>query len=221
MSDQEPLPGFEDLVSEDEGISYEEAQQLSRDALEEFEQALDDRAECAPLSDPFLELLEQGWDWRKALYIAWAQLPLAVRWPKTQEELAVIMGLRSARTIRKWRERNPGIDLLVKRAMGARAASRVSELTANILTRTYQVGMTHDYKGHKDRRLWLEADGLLKQQVDVTLTSAVSADEMAAMQDQAREQAAEFESARFGEVDLADIERRGDGSAGGDEDDET
>lgn len=221
MADQEPLPGFEDLVSDEEGISYEEAQQLSRDALDEFEQALDDRPECAPLREPFLEMLEQGWGWRKALYIAWAQLPLAVRWPKTQDELAVIMGLRSARTIRKWREKNPGIDLLVKRAMGARAASRVSELTANILTRTYQVGMTHDYKGHKDRRLWLEADGLLQQKVDVTLTSAVSADEMAAMQDRAREEAAEFESERFGEVDLDEFERRVDATMGEDGDGQT
>lgn len=220
MSEQDPLPGFEDLVSEDEEISYEEAQALSRDALEEFEQALDNRPECGPLRDPFLEMLEQGWGWRKALYIAWAQLPLAVRWPRTQDELAVIMGLRSARTIRKWREKNPGIDLLVKRAMGARAAGRVSELTANILSRTYQVGMIHDYKGHKDRRLWLEADGLLKQQVDVTLTSAVSADEMAALQDQAREEAAEFERERFGEVDPDAFERRMDATVGEDGDDE-
>ena len=220
MSEQDPLPGFEDLVSDEEGISYEEAQQISQDALAEFEQALDDRPECGPLRDLFLELLEQGWGWRKALYVAWAQLPLAVRWPRTQEELAIVMGLRSSRTIRKWRERNPGIDLLVKRAMGTRAASRVSELTANILSRTYQVGMLNDYKGHKDRRLWLEADGLLKQQVDVTLTSGVSADEMAALQDRAREEAAQFESERFGQVDLVDVEGRGDGPIDEDKDDE-
>jgi hypothetical protein len=91
MIEQDPLPGFEDLVADEEGISRDEARQLSRDALEEFEQALDDRPECAPLREPFLELLEQGWDWRKALYIAWAQLPLAVRWLKTCEELAVML----------------------------------------------------------------------------------------------------------------------------------
>jgi hypothetical protein len=204
VSEQTPLPGFEELVADDEGISREEARQISQDAREEFEQAIDDRPECAPLREPFLDLIEQGWDWRKALYIAWAQLPLAVRWPTTQEELAVLMGLRSSRTIRKWREKNPGIDLLVKRAMGARAARRVSELTANILSKTYQVGMSEDYKGHRDRRLWLEADGLLKQEMDINLTSAISSDEMAALQDKARQDVADFEAERFGEDSSAD-----------------
>ena len=196
MSEQSTLPGFDDLAAQDEQITYDEAQRISVAAREAFEDALDERPECAPLQEPFVALLEQGWPWRKALYISWAKLPLRVRWPRTQEALAELMGLRSVRTISRWREKNPGIDLMVNLAVGRRVAGVVSEQTGNILSKVYEVGMTEGYRGQRDRRTWLEVDGVLTERVDMQLT-AVDADKMAAAQQQAQDEAGTWQAGRF------------------------
>jgi hypothetical protein len=50
-------------------------------------------------------------DWRVAAYIAWASSPVIGRWPETEQELAPeVLGLKSARTIRKWKAQFPWID---------------------------------------------------------------------------------------------------------------
>jgi hypothetical protein len=62
-------------------------------------------------ADDFYFLLDHGWPWRVAVYIAWAGSPKMTRWPKTQEELATqILGLTSDRQIATWRKKNPAID---------------------------------------------------------------------------------------------------------------
>lgn len=79
--------------------------------------------------EQYLNLREEGWDWRKAAYIAWMSTPPEVRWPKTLESLASeVLGLNSTSTIRKWRGKQPEIgkrietlrvELLTHMAMGA------------------------------------------------------------------------------------------------------
>jgi len=62
-------------------------------------------------AEDFFLLLDRGWPWRVAVYIAWAGSPKMTRWPKTQEELATqILGLTSDRQIATWRKKNPAID---------------------------------------------------------------------------------------------------------------
>ena len=61
------------------------------------------------------QTLRMRWDWRKAVFIAWSVMPLGRRWPRTIEELATsVLGLRSARVIRKWRHNDPNIDLEIE-----------------------------------------------------------------------------------------------------------
>lgn len=65
-------------------------------------------------SDDFYFLLDHGWPWRVAAYIAWAGSPKVGRWPKTQEELAnQVLGLTSDRQISGWRKDNPAIDEMI------------------------------------------------------------------------------------------------------------
>ena len=62
-------------------------------------------------AEDFFLLLDRGWPWRVAVYIAWAGSPKVGRWPKTQEELAnEVLGLTSDRQISEWRSKNPAID---------------------------------------------------------------------------------------------------------------
>lgn len=59
----------------------------------------------------YLQLRIEGWDWRKAAYIAWAASPNKGRWPANQQDLATeILGLKSDRTIRNWREKIPELE---------------------------------------------------------------------------------------------------------------
>ena len=61
--------------------------------------------------DCFYYLLDHGWQWRVAVYIAWAASPRMGRYPETQEDLAKkILGLTSDRQISTWRKKNPTID---------------------------------------------------------------------------------------------------------------
>ncbi len=81
-------------------------QKESRTARAAF---LEQRAVC-PWWQDYLELRVEGWDWRKAAYIAWKASPAKSRWPKTKAELATILGLASDRVIRKWVEKEPAIE---------------------------------------------------------------------------------------------------------------
>jgi hypothetical protein len=64
--------------------------------------------------EDFFLLMNQGWPWRVAVYIAWAGSPKVGRWPKTQEVLATdVLGLTSDRQISEWRKNNPAIDEMI------------------------------------------------------------------------------------------------------------
>ncbi len=74
-------------------------------------QSLQDVRDKCSWWDEYLELREDGWTWRKAAFIAWSSLPGDKRWPQSQQELATqVLGLKSDRTLRKWRRKDPRID---------------------------------------------------------------------------------------------------------------
>lgn len=92
-----------------EGVTPEEARRRSETALQALK-ASHDQQESLPWLDTFFELLDGGWPWRQAAYIAWASTPKDGRVPATQDELArTHLGLTSDRPIATWRKRNPAI----------------------------------------------------------------------------------------------------------------
>jgi hypothetical protein len=156
--DQTTLPGLESYIEED-GLSPAEAQLLSVRACEEFEARLLDPAQgeaLSPLAEGYLDARARGFDWRKALYIAWARLPREARWPTTLGELASVMGLRSDRAIRVWRSKNPEIDRLVQEEMLARVGSR----TADVLDALAELASQADYKSTRAMELYLRVHGI-------------------------------------------------------------
>lgn len=96
------------------------------------------------------------WDWRKAVYIAWAALPGHMRWPKTQGLLATqILGLSSDRSIRTWRMKDPGIDDRVAQMTG----EMVFRFRASTLWALGSVASMADPRAHSDRKMLLEMTG--------------------------------------------------------------
>jgi hypothetical protein len=117
--------------------------------------------------DEYLVLRSEGWDWRKAAYIAWASSVVMLRWPKTQAELASkVLGLRSDRTIQKWRADDPSIDERVAKLQVEPLLRHRRDVIEALVTSA----MSPDPKSHPDRKMFLEMTGDYKQKSVTALT---------------------------------------------------
>jgi len=157
-----------ELDDVDQGNDPQEARRISENALKAFHNKVrdiilmsDDARAAQGVGVPvyyeqFLELCHNGWPWRVAAYIAWAASPRQGRWPRTQEELAVlVLGLTSDRQIAAWRKKNPAIDDLISHLQVApMLAHRADVIQALVVSAS-----DPDYKGHGDRKLYLEITG--------------------------------------------------------------
>lgn len=69
--------------------------------------------------DLFWELCRQGWRWQKAAYMAWRAAPRDSRQPKTQAELADLLGYTSDRVFRVWLnkpDQGPQMEAIIRQA---------------------------------------------------------------------------------------------------------
>ena len=101
-------------------------------------------------------LVQRGWDWRKAVYIAWEAAPAKTRTPASQHELATqVLGLASDRVIRTWRERHPEMQDEIARMQAAPLLQHRRDIYDALVT----VATDPDPKAHQDRKLALELLG--------------------------------------------------------------
>jgi len=161
---------IEDVISDQSSVvSVEEARlrsETARAALHELS------PESTPWKDEYLNLVEGGWNWRVAAYIAWAASPKNTRTPKTQDELATQhLGLTSDRAINTWRRKNPAIDEMV----AVLQAAPLFEHRAEIYEALVKVATSPEYKGHNDRKLALEllGDYVPKSKVEAELNQRI------------------------------------------------
>lgn len=63
--------------------------------------------------------LSRAYPWRLAAYMAWAASPVVGRRPGTQWELAQAIGLKTDRTIRQWKEKDPQIEQVIAQLQAA------------------------------------------------------------------------------------------------------
>lgn len=146
-----------DLPEIDEGMSVEQARLRSESSRAAFLQ-LKGQAEQPEWFERFESLLDGGWPWRQACYIAWASMPMDGRLPKTQEELARIhLGLNSDRAISTWRKKNPAIDTMIAILQSAELWQHRADSFQNLIKGMKQAGS--DYKFFNHLKLYMEMTG--------------------------------------------------------------
>ena len=106
----------------------------------------------------FEQLLNGGWPWRQAAYIAWASTPKEGRAPKTQEELAKqVLNLTSDRAISTWRKKNPAIDTMVTLLQSAELWDHRADAFQQLVDGVKKAGT--DYKFAKHLEIFLRMTG--------------------------------------------------------------
>ncbi|MBN1535210.1 MAG: hypothetical protein JW908_00655 [Anaerolineales bacterium] len=105
-----------------------------------------------PWWEMYLELRAKGWPWRKAAFIAWSCIPTYLRIPKTQKELATqVLGMRSDRIVRKWREKYPEIEKEIETCM----MQPLRDQLPDVLAAWVGVASSFDPRAHRDRITYL------------------------------------------------------------------
>ena len=109
-----------------------------------------------PWMSDYYYLLDQGMEWRTALYIAWKSCPVSLREPKTQEQLAMdFLNLKSDRVIRKWRKMNPKIDQYIAQMK----AAPLMRYRGQVFMALAETASMVNPDANSDRRLFFEMTG--------------------------------------------------------------
>lgn len=146
-----------DLPEVEEGMPAEEARMRSETGRAAFV-ALKGTAQQPAWFERFEALIEGGWAWRQASYIAWASMPMDGRIPKTQDELArKHLALSSDRAISTWRKRNPAIDTMIAILQSAELWEHRADSFQNLIKGMKQAGS--DYKFFPHLKLYMEMTG--------------------------------------------------------------
>lgn len=167
-------------VEGDETISEAEAKRRSGVALLALKERMEKDADiirsvssfdAAPRNvvtwaDDFYFLLDAGWGWRVAAYIAWMTCPRRERFPHTQEDLAnSVLGLTSDRQISTWRKKNTCID----EAIALMQAAPLMERRRDIFEALAESASDPSFHGAQDRKTALSmlGDYVPRQKIEV------------------------------------------------------
>lgn len=146
-----------DLPEVEDGMSVDQARLRSESCRSVFLE-MKGKPEQPTWFGRFEALLEGGWAWRQACYIAWASMPIDGRTPKTQEDLAKsYLGLTSDRAISTWRKKNPAIDTMVALLQSAELWDHRADSFKNLIDGMKKAGS--DYKFFNHLKLFLEMTG--------------------------------------------------------------
>jgi hypothetical protein len=142
--------------------AYSKALKDYQKKLKHTDKSIDDLVEpeepavCFEWADDFYRLIDRGWKWRIAVYVAWAASPRMGRYPETQEKLATeILGLTSDRQIATWRSKNPGIDEVI----ALMQAMPMMDYRRDILKALAISASNPNHKASADRRTALTITG--------------------------------------------------------------
>jgi hypothetical protein len=109
----------------------------------------------------YLRLTVGRWPFRVAVLIAWLRTPKKYRWPKTQDELADMLGMSSDRQFAVWRAKNSQIEAMVNEAW----KDRVLEGLGDSIEAMLEVARIPDYKGKGDRELHFKMADILTERM--------------------------------------------------------
>ncbi|NUQ86371.1 MAG: hypothetical protein HUU11_16825 [Anaerolineales bacterium] len=146
-----------ELPEVDDGMPVEDARLRSEAGRSAFV-ALKGSPNQPEWFERFESLMDGGWPWRQACYIAWASTPLEGRTPKTQEELArKHLNLASDRAISTWRKKNPAIDTMIALLQSAELWDHRADSFKHLIDGMRRAGA--DYKFFNHLKLFLEMTG--------------------------------------------------------------
>lgn len=140
-----------------------------------FEQMLGDM----PWASNYLALLDEGWYWRDAAYIAWFALPKGARRPATKGELAEMLGI-GQRGLNNRLQRNPAIQIRAAKFVASRVFEHIDEVMDALVESASDPG----YKHHPDRKMYLEMAGVYTPKQSLALEEAAKTDDMSALSDE-------------------------------------
>lgn len=106
---------------------------------------------------------------RAAVLTAWLCTPKKYRYPKTQDELADLLGMSSDRQFTVWMAKNPQIKAVVHSAWQERALDHLHES----MDAMFEVAAKPDYKGKGDRELHFKVAGILTDKIILDKTGSV------------------------------------------------
>jgi hypothetical protein len=142
---------------ESDGISIEEARLRSaagRSALD----LLKGKQEQPKWFERFEMLIDSGWPWRQAVYIAWASMPKDGRKPETQQQLATeFLNLTSDRAISTWRKKNAAINTMIAILQSSELWEYRADAFKNLIDGMKSAGS--DYKFFNHLKLFMEMSG--------------------------------------------------------------
>lgn len=98
---------------------------------------------------------------RAAVLTAWLCTPKKYRYPKTQDELADLLGLSSDRQFTVWMAKNPQIKAVVHTAWKEKALDHLNDS----MEAMFQVAAEPNYKGKGDRELHFKVTEILSDKV--------------------------------------------------------
>ena len=145
----------------------EEAARLAFESGESWEKDIEGKPVAPYMLDVYMALRIGRWPFRVAALIMWLGTPKKYRWPKTQDQLANLLGLSSDRQFAVWRAQNPAIDAMVAEVWKKSALERLPDS----LEAMYEVASQPDYKGKYDRELHYKLAGILQDRSVIDLNS--------------------------------------------------
>ena len=168
MNTPPTLPGFPPADTTPIDQSHAEERQF-------FELMLGD----LPWSEMYLSLLDEGWYWRDAAYIAWFALPKEIRQPRTIGELAQMLGI-GHRGLNNRVARNPAIRVRAAKMVAGRVFDHMDEVMDALVESARNPG----YKHHADRKMFLEMAGAYTPKQSLELGAAPEKADMSALSEE-------------------------------------
>lgn len=142
---------------ESEGVSVEEAR-LRSEAARKALNILKGTKDQPQWFDRYTMLIDGGWPWRQAVYIAWASMPSEGRNPDTQEKLAKqYLNLTSDRVISTWRKKNAAINTMIAVLQSSELWDYRADAFKSLIDGMKEAG--NDYKFFNHLKLFLEMSG--------------------------------------------------------------
>ncbi len=159
-----------------EGVSVEEARRRSETALTALKM-LRGTKDAPPWLDAFFQLVDGGWPWRQATYIAWASTPRDGRQPATQDELAQkFLGLTSDRRIAVWRKRNPAILEMIAVLQSAPLWEQRADQFKALNEGANKAGDDYKFFNHLKLAMEMRRDYVPASQISADLRRKISGD---------------------------------------------